>query len=221
MLSGIKLTNLWALKVNLYFARKIVSDCSAKIPRDFELIVCIENYSKQVLRRVKMRSVGEDDTVWMVDTSCKLRLSYILEFFASVSYHNVRNSAVLMTYSESKCSDRINSYNPLPLNLVISNTWSNPVRSRFVHTFLWHDSGVQTSVKRDAHSSPIPHHTSPEQRRLVSSPDLYPPWFKPFTVQSGTSIFSVSVPLFYFIEWMNYRMNYMKVNVIFAVVWTT
>lgn len=91
-------------KLTFVLPGKWFSDRSAKIPRDFELIVCIENNSKQVWRRVKMRSVGEDDIVWIVDTSCKLPLSYILEFFTSVSYHNVRNSAVVMTYSESKCS---------------------------------------------------------------------------------------------------------------------
>ena len=91
-------------KLTFILPGKWFSDRSAKIPRDFELIVCNENYSKQVWRRVKMRSVGEDDIVWIVDTSCKLPLSYILEFFTSVSYHNVRKSAVVMTYSESKCS---------------------------------------------------------------------------------------------------------------------
>ena len=91
-------------KLTFVLPGKWFSDRSAKIPRDFELNFCIENNSKQVWRRVKMRSVGEDDIVWIVDTSCKLPLSYILEFFTSVSYHNVRNSAVVMTYSESKCS---------------------------------------------------------------------------------------------------------------------
>ena len=74
-------------KLTFVLPGKWFSDRSAKIPRDFELIVCIENYSKQVWRRVKMRSVGENDIVWIVDTSCKLQLSYILEFFTSVRCH--------------------------------------------------------------------------------------------------------------------------------------
>lgn len=120
-------------KLTFILPGKWSSDRLAKIPRDFELIICIENYSKQVWRRVKMRSVREDDIVWIVDKSYNLALSYILEFFASVSYHNVRNSAVVMTLfrvkvflwrplskpgSDRTGSDRINSYNPIPLNLL-------------------------------------------------------------------------------------------------------
>ena len=144
-----------------------------------------------------------------------------------------------MTYSESVFlwsplskpgsdrtgSEQINTYNPIPLNLLPFERWfptPDPIRSDpgFGHAFLWHDSWVQTRAERADRSSPIPQHTSLEQRRLVSSLNLYPPLFKPFTVQSGTLqltliIFSISVPLFYFIEWMNYRVNYMKVNVIF------
>ena len=96
-------------KLTFVLPGKWFSDRSAKIPRDFELIVCIENYSKQVWRRVKMRSVGEDDIVWIVDTSCNyswvIFWNFLLQSDVISSWNmNVRNCAVVMTYSESKCS---------------------------------------------------------------------------------------------------------------------
>ena len=70
---------------------------------------------------IKMRSVGEDDIVWIVDKSWKLPLN--MKVWNSAVSHDTFRVSVLITaigktWIRSGGSDRINTYNPIPLNLL-------------------------------------------------------------------------------------------------------